>query len=363
MLADSSDHRRLAQVAAEERGGRLRHEAGDRSMLTTRLSRIPRVALCHLPTPLEPLPRLTEALGGPRLHVKRDDCTGLAAGGNKARKLEFILAEALAQGADTLVTIGARQSNHVRQTAAAAAKRGLSCEAILVDRVRYVSPRYESSGNALLTPLLGANVTRVPADAGGEALLRRADEVRAQGRAPYVVPMGGSNALGALGYVSCALELSVQAREAGVRLDHVVVASASAGTQAGLLVGLSSVAEGARVHGISVYDADVQRQRERVRSLAEETAELLGIEAVARDAVVVEGGYLGEDYGLPTEAMREAVRLVARSEGLLLDPVYTGKAMAGLIGLIRAGAFSPHEHVVFLHTGGLPGLFAYEEAL
>jgi L-cysteate sulfo-lyase len=326
------------------------------------LARFARVRLAHLPTPLEPLPRLSEALGVD-LWVKRDDCTGLAGGGNKTRKLEFLLGDAFEHEADTLVTQGAVQSNHVRQTAAAAAAHGLACEVILEERTGSRAHDYISNGNVLLDRLLGATARFVPAGADMAAELEKtASEVRARGGRPYVIPGGGSNAIGALGYVDCAREIVVGADELDLRIDRIVTATGSAGTHAGLVAGLAVMGADIPVLGIGVR-APKPKQEENVLRLARETAALLGRpEAVTPDRVVADCDYVGEGYGLVDEGVVEALKLAARTDGLLLDPVYTGKAMKGLIALARKGAFAG-ETVVFLHTGGAQGLFGYESVI
>ncbi len=328
------------------------------------LGDIPRHALAHLPTPLEPLARLGAALGGPRLLVKRDDCTGLGLGGNKTRKLEFLMAEALARGADTVITTGGVQSNHVRQTAAAAAKLGLACELVLNRVVPWGGPDYELSGNIQLDRLFGAKVHLH--DGGTDrvaAMETLAETLRRDSKTPYLIPTGGSNATGALGYAAAAAELAAQAADQGEKIAAVVQASSSGGTQAGLTAGFAAIDPAVRVIGIDV-DAHPEAVAGDVRRLAGEVWERLGLPgAFPEDKVTLQTGYAGEAYGLPTAAMAEAVRRVARLEGLLLDPVYSGKAMAGLIGLIEAGEFSPDDTVVFLHTGGMPALFPYREAL
>jgi len=328
-----------------------------------KLARFPRIRIAHSPTPLEPMRRLAEMLGGPKLWIKRDDCTGLATGGNKTRKLEYLMADALAQGADTIVTQGATQSNHARQTAAIAARLGLQCHLILEDRTGYRRDEYRSSGNVFLDRLFGAQLSEVAAGTDMDAAMARLTErLRADGRRPYVIPGGGSNAIGALGYVTCALELAAQANDAGLVIDALVTATGSAGTQAGLVAGF----EGARcripVLGIGVR-APRAAQEEKVFQLAAQTAELLDVAgAVAREAVVANCDYVGEGYGLPTPGMVEAVTLLARTEGVVLDPVYSGKAMAGLIDLVRKGHFGRQQNVVFLHTGGAVGLYGYTQA-
>ena len=334
------------------------------------LDRFPRVPLCHRPTALEPMDRLTAYLGGgPKLFVKRDDCTGLALGGNKTRKLEFLMADALQVGATTVVTIGGVQSNHCRQTAAAGAKLGLRCELLLPHVSRFASSTYEIGGNVLLDRLLGATLHSVD---NMEAVPARVEEVlqaiRQRGEVPYFIPTGGSTALGALGYVDAAFELAAQAKERKLRLDHMLVTTGSSSTHAGLVIGFAAVEQSGefdcrpQITGISVYRRHAEAEA-TVRMRARETADLLGLECPdLDDRVTVTDDYLGKGYGEPTEGMVEAVGLAARLEGLLIDPVYTGKALAGLIDLVRKGHFKPTDNVVFWHTGGTPALFAYREA-
>lgn len=329
-----------------------------------KLTDFPRANLAHLPTPLEFLPGLSKHLGGPGIYVKRDDCTGLATGGNKTRKLEFSLGEAMAQGADTIITVGAVQSNHVRQTAAAACKLGLACEVMLEHRVQEPSETYRNSGNILLDRIFGANLREYPGgtdfDAAKEAV---ADEVRARGGKPYYIPGGASNAVGALGYVQCGIELLQQIEEQGLSVDHIVTATGSAGTHAGLAVGLRSSGSDLPILGIGV-NAPRDVQEERVYKLALETADLLGVPGcVSRDDIVADCNYIGPGYGEPTDGMNEAILMLARQEGLLFDPVYSGKALAGMIDYIREGRFKQGQSIVFLHTGGSAGLFAYADTL
>ena len=325
------------------------------------LDDFPRIPLGHLPTPLEPMDSLADLLGGPRLFVKRDDQTGLATGGNKTRKLEFLMADALAKGADTVVTEGATQSNHVRQTAAAAAKLGLACHVVL-ETVITEDVDYENNGNILLDRLLGATLHPRPPSDNFDAVAREfaADLERKNGKAPYYIPAGGSTPLGALGYTVCALELTAQMREMDVAVTHIVHATGSQGTQAGLLVGLEEAAPEINVHGITVSRGG-DEQAEKVRALTDATAGLVGLTGgVPGEKIICDGGYFAPGYGKPNDAMIEALTLTARHEGLLLDPVYSGKAMAGLIGKIRAGEFTKDDTVVFLHTGGSAALFAYK---
>jgi L-cysteate sulfo-lyase len=325
-------------------------------------SRFPRVSLAHLPTPLEPMERLSRHLGGPRLWIKRDDCTGLSTGGNKTRKLEFLMGEALAKGADTIITQGATQSNHARQTAAAAAKLGLACHILLEDRTGNNSPDYTLNGNVLLDQLHGASISKRAKDSDMNAEMESlAAGLRAKGKKPYVVPGGGSNPVGALGYANCALELMAQANDRHLPIAHVVHATGSAGTQAGFVAGLAALNSGIPTLGISVR-APKEKQEQSVFDLAVKTAQLLGApDALKREHVVANSDYVGPGYGLPTDGMREAVKLLARMEGILLDPVYTGKGFDGLIDHVKKGFFAKDSDVVFLHTGGSTGLFGYPD--
>ena len=325
------------------------------------LSRFPRRHYSSGSTPIDFLPRFTKALGGPRIWIKRDDMLGLAPGGNKTRKLEFLAGDALARGADTLITCGAPQSNHCRITLAAAVREGLQCHFVIEERVAS-SYRTDAGGNNFLFRLLGVDgITVVPAGSDMAAAMKKvADGLIAEGRKPYIIPGGGSNAIGGLGYVACAQELQQQLFEQELRIDHVVVASGSSGTHGGLLAGFL----GNNIHipitgiGVSRDPADqnplVQREAQAVADLLE-----LGI-SIPADKVVTFGEWWRPKYSVPNSAMVEAVQLLARTEAVLLDPVYTGKAMAGLIALSRRGYFRPEENVLFLHTGGAPALFVYE---
>jgi L-cysteate sulfo-lyase len=328
-----------------------------------KLTRFPRVHITHGPTPLEFMPRLTEALGGPNLYIKRDDCTGLGSGGNKTRKLEFLMADAVQHGADTIITQGATQSNHARQTVAIAAKMGMRCEILLEDRTGYKAENYKKSGNVFLDHLYGASVRECPGGTDMNAAMAAvAEELRAQGRRPYIIPGGGSNPIGALGYVTCALEMVNQFNTQDLRVDCVVHATGSAGTQAGLVVGLEGSRSQIPVLGIGVRAAQ-EAQETNVYNLAVKTAELLGVPGcVQRERVMANCDYVGGGYGVPTPAMVEAVTLMARLEGILLDPVYSGKGMAGLIDLCRKGHFKKGDNIVFLHTGGSVALYGYMDA-
>ena len=326
-------------------------------------ARFPRVHFAHLPTPLEPMDRLSKHLGGPRLWIKRDDCTGLSSGGNKTRKLEFLMGDAVAKGADTIITQGATQSNHARQTAAAAAKLGMECHLLLEDRTGNNSPDYMLNGNVLLDRLHGAHISKRAKDSNMNAEMDAlAADLRAKGKKPYVIPGGGSNPIGALGYANAAMELVAQANAMGLKIDHVVHATGSAGTQAGFVTGLVAINSGIPTLGISVR-APKEKQEASVFELAQRTAEYLGVPGIVkREHIVANSDYVGPGYGLPTQGMREAVKLVAQMEGILLDPVYTGKGMDGLIDHVRKGFFKKDANVVFLHTGGSAGLFGYPDA-
>ena len=325
------------------------------------LSRFPRTRLAHLPTPLEPMPRLSRELGVD-LWIKRDDCTGLSTGGNKTRKLEFLMAEAEAMGADMVMTQGATQSNHARQTAAAAAKLGMGCHILLEDRTGYNNANYNNNGNVLLDHLHGATTEKFP---GGHDMVaemeKAAEKMRAAGRKVYVIPGGGSNPTGALGYVNCAFELLGQANDSGLVVDQLVHATGSSGTQAGLVTGLKAMNAGISLLGIGTR-APQAKQEQMVYDLACRTADKLGCPGIVnREDVMANSDYVGEGYGLPTDAGVEAIRMFSELEGILLDPVYSGKGAAGLIDLARRGEFAG-QTVVFLHTGGSAGLFGYDFA-
>ncbi|WP_120501730.1 D-cysteine desulfhydrase [Roseovarius sp. EL26] len=324
------------------------------------LAKFPRVHLAHLPTPLEHMPRLSEALDGPDIYIKRDDCTGLSTGGNKTRKLEFLMAEAQAQGADMVMTQGATQSNHARQTAAAAAKLGMDCHILLEDRTGYNYDNYKHNGNVLLDHLHGATMEHRGPDLDMHAEMEAvADKFRSEGRNVYTIPGGGSNATGALGYVNCALEMLNQFVTMGLNVDHIVHATGSAGTQAGLITGLRAMNANIPLLGIGVR-APKAKQEENVYNLAVKTAEKLGCPGVvAREDVVANTDYVGPGYGMPAEDTLEAIDIFAKHEAILLDPVYSAKGGAGLIDLIRKGHFKKGEKVVFLHTGGAIGLTGY----
>jgi len=324
------------------------------------LAPFPRRRLAHLPTPLEAVPNFSKALGGPDIWIKRDDCTGFALGGNKVRKLEFLIADAEDRGATVIVTAGGTQSNHVRQTAAAAIRHGMPCHCVL-ERVR-TDDLYETNGNALLDHLFGATPHFIEKDADmDEAMTALSAALTAAGETVYQVPVGGSNALGALGYVDCGFELAAQFREQDVHPSLIVQASGSAGTQAGLLAGLALAGLEVPVIGMCVSRPGPE-QEAKVSSLLGEVCALLGRPELA-DVIEVtcDGAYVGPGYGIETPGMADAVRMLARTEGTFLDPVYTGKAMAGLIDYVGTGKLAGSGPVVFLHTGGTPALFVYPD--
>jgi len=331
--------------------------------LETRLARFERLGLAHLPTPLEPMARLTAHLGGPRLWVKREDCTGVGFGGNKLRKLDYVLTEAVAAGADTLVSGGVVQSNSQRQVAAAAAKLGLGCHlAVYHGRLAPPSDEYEVNGNALLNRLFGATLHDVPWSGDRNGAIRAlAERLAAEGRRPYVVPYGVSSALGAVGYATAAAEIARQAAALGFRPAAIVHCTGSAGTQAGLVVGASTCLPETRVVGIDI-DAEPERVRQDVGRYAGEAAERLELPFDAA-AVEVVAGHAGPAYGVPHAATIEAIRLAGRLEALTLDPVYSGKGLAGLIALIGEGRWTADDDLVFVHTGGAPALFAYRDVV
>ena len=335
----------------------------DRKPLSDRLARFPRLDLAHLPTPLEPMKRLTAHLGGPRLWVKREDMTGLGFGGNKLRKLDYVLHEAIADGADTIVSGGVVQSNSQRQVAAVAAKLGLACHlAVYHGRIEPPTPEYKISGNAFLNRLFGAELHDVPWTGDrNEAIRALVGDLEAKGHKPYFVPYGVSNALGAVAYATTIAEIEQQAKQSGFSPSAIVHCTGSAGTQAGLVVGAALAMPDTSIVGIDI-DAEPARVRADVVTFAREAADLLDI-PFDEAMVEVVAGHAGPAYGVPHEATIEAIRLAGRLEALPLDPVYSGKGLAGLIALIRGGRWRKDEDIVFLHTGGSPALFAYQSAL
>ncbi len=323
--------------------------------MATNLSR---VSLAHLPTPLQPLERLSRELGGPQLWIKRDDLTGLALGGNKTRKLEFLMGEAIHRQAQTVITAGSVQSNHARQTAAAAARCGLRCILVLSP----MAPA-EPEGNLFLDHLLGAQIRWAGDRDRDEFMQQIADQERVANRTPYIIPYGGSNALGAAAYFEAMHEMVRQSRQAQVEFDSVVFASSSGGTQSGMVAGSAAMHYPGRIVGMSV-DEPSDMLAQRVLRLARLTIEYLDVRVeVSEDRVIVVDDYVGEGYAIMGEPEREAIDLLARFEGILLDPVYTAKAMAGLIDLVRKKTWRQDQAVLFWHTGGAPALFAYRDRL
>lgn len=325
------------------------------------LEKLPCYSLAQLPTPIQSLPALTRALGGPELLIKRDDQTGLAFGGNKTRKLEFLVGQALAQGADTLVTAGAAQSNHCRQTAAAAAKAGLKCELLLNGK----KPELPV-GNLLLNELLGATEHWIERPQLPAKLRELPEQLRTQGCKPYVIPVGGSNGVGATGYVLAMLELADQLRASGQSVDHIMFGSVSGGTQAGMVLGARITGFAGQLHGLSIdkNEPELDAYEEEVTQIANECADYIGSDVrLTKDDIKVIYGYMGEGYGIVGNLEREAIRLMARHEGILLDPVYAGRAFGALVDSIRKEVFKRGETVLFWHTGGAPALFAYAKEL
>ena len=330
------------------------------------VSRFPRVGLAHTPTPIEALHNLSAHIGGSPIYVKRDDCTGLAMGGNKARQLEFYLGQARQKNADTLLITGAVQSNFVRMAAAAAAKCGMRCHIQLEERVGDTGSEYRQSGNVLLDRLLGAVIHSYPQgedEAGADANMQRiADDLRSQGHRPYIIPLApGHPPFGALGYVLAADEIVHQIIERKASIKRIVVASGSGTTHAGLLFGFASLGSELEITGICVR-RDEQQQKHRIKNRCQEIAELLGVDnPVAEERIQLTDQFLAPGYGKINAATLEAIDLCARLEGLLLDPVYTGKSMAGCINIARSD--DRKDPLLFIHTGGTPGLFGYSKML
>jgi L-cysteate sulfo-lyase len=324
------------------------------------LAALPTVPLGHWPTPLEPLPRLTAELGGPQIWIKRDDCSGLATGGNKTRKLEYLFADAQQHGADTIVSYGAVQSNHARQTAAACAKLGIECHLLLSRRVDRSDQNYMRNGNMLFNHLLNAHIHTFELDDFEEGRLNILNTLEQQGKTVYQIPAGGSNAIGALGYSRCINELMWQAPFTPTQIVH---ASASAGTQAGLVFGNAAQDYGVDILGINVFHPDPDTLRQRITGLLRSMQDRFSaVQSVEKLPIHINHAYFGGAYGQPTQASLDAIKMFASLEGILLDPVYSSKAAAGLIDQVALGNFDRHEHVVFIHTGGAAALSAYDSA-
>ncbi|SFU25786.1 D-cysteine desulfhydrase family protein [Paraburkholderia aspalathi] len=325
------------------------------------LSRYPKAQLRDGPSPIVALPRLSQHLGGAEIYVKREDVDGLGGGGNKLRKLEFLIGEAQAAGADTIITVGGRQSNHARLTAAAAARVGMKCELVLSRLVPIEDDDYVENGNVVLDRLFGALIHDIPGNVGAlQVAEERAATLRGEGRKVYVCPLGGSSPVGCLGYVSCALEILDQSTKSGILFDHIVVANGSGGMQAGLVAGaIAAGVSPTKVVGYTVL-APLEKAYATTFEKAQQTLDLIDSGfTVSSDDIVLHGDQLGNGYGLPTSSMRRAVTLLASQEGLLLDPVYSGKAFAGLIQSVENGIFGAGQKVLFLMSGGTPSLFAY----
>lgn len=329
--------------------------------LQKRISTLPRIKLAMLPTPLQEMPRLSKVLGGPRLWIKRDDLTGIAFGGNKERKTEFVMADAMQKGADVIITTGAIQSNHARVTAAAAKKLGLKVVLVL----RGEEPK-EYNGNLLLDNLFGADIKFVQVDwqQTFQAMETVAEELKGKGHKPYIVPGGASYPTGAVGYVNAMVELVNQAEEENLNINYVVHASGSGGTQAGLILANKALKTGIKILGMCIKPNATQWLTEKIVKIANGIEKLLDLKEVVtqRDVFLIDD-YAGENYGVLTSEAVEAIRLVAQTEGILLDPVYTGKAMAGLMDLVKKGHFKKDDNIVFIHTGGTPALFVYKDQL
>jgi len=319
-----------------------------------------RISLGHFPTPIEPLENLSKNLNGPKIYIKRDDCTGLATGGNKTRKLEFLMPDALKNHADLVVTVGAVQSNHTRQTAAACAKLGLNCLIVLEQRVENAPESYMKSGNVFLDKIFGAEVIICPK---GKDVREHAEgimlERKNNGEKPYYIPVGGSNRIGQLGYIECMREIIEYDKDNA--FTHIVLASGSGGTHSGIISGKTFYKSAINIIGISVKD-NRHDQEEKIFKMAQEGCKYIQCDEPKREDILVYDDYVGKGYGVPTEGMTNAVNLMATKEAILLDPVYSGKGFAGLIDLIQKNHFKDSDKVLFIHTGGAAALHGYEWA-
>ena len=324
------------------------------------LEKFERIKLGHFPTPIEHLKNVSQHLDGPNIFIKRDDCTGLATGGNKTRKLEFLIPDAIKNKAELIVTIGAIQSNHARQTAAACSLKGLKCLIILEQRLKDPPDAYMNSGNVFLNKLLGAEVMLCPKDQDIlEYSTKVVEDIKSKGTNVYFIPGGGSNSIGALGYVECFKE--ILEKNSKYNFTHIIHATGSSGTQAGLLAGKKYFQSQLQIIGISVrYEKKIQE--EKVYNEAKKVCEKLKCDVLDRSEVVAYDDYIGSGYGEPTDGMIEATNLLAKKEAILLDPVYSGKGFAGLIGLIKQKKFTKEDNILFIHTGGAVSLSAYEWA-
>ena len=319
-----------------------------------------RISLGHFPTPIEPLENLSKHLNGPKIYIKRDDCTGLATGGNKTRKLEFLMPDALKNHADLVITVGAVQSNHTRQTAAACAKLGLKCLIVLEQRVENAPESYMKSGNVFLDKIFGAEVIICPK---GKDVREHAEgimlERKNNGEKPYYIPVGGSNRIGQLGYIECMREIIEYDKDNA--FTHIVLASGSGGTHSGIISGKTFYKSAINIIGISVKD-NRHDQEEKIFKMAQEGCKYIQCDEPKREDILVYDDYVGKGYGVPTEGMTNAVNLMATKEAILLDPVYSGKGFAGLIDLIQKNHFKDSDKVLFIHTGGAAALHGYEWA-
>ena len=324
------------------------------------IDNFPRIKLGHFPTPIESLQNITKDLGGPEIFIKRDDCTGLATGGNKTRKLEFIMPDAIKNKADLVVTVGAIQSNHARQTAAACAILGIKCLIVLEQRLANAPESYMNSGNIFLNKIFGAEMILCPTNKNVEEFAKEImDDRKRQGANPYFIPVGGSNHLGELGYIECMREIIEQDSEK--LFTHIILATGSGGTHAGLITGKAHYQSDIEIIGISIKDKKLD-QEEKVFRLAKNSCDFIQCKSLDRKNVIVEDAYVGEGYAIPTEGMKKALKLMARKEAILLDPVYSGKAFDGLIDLVKKGYFKDSDKILFIHTGGSAAIPAYEWA-
>ena len=324
------------------------------------IDNFPRIKLGHFPTPIESLQNITKDLGGPEIFIKRDDCTGLATGGNKTRKLEFIMPDAIKNKADLVVTVGAIQSNHARQTAAACAILGIKCLIVLEQRLANAPESYMNSGNIFLNKIFGAEMILCPTNKNVEEFAGEImNDRKKQGVNPYFIPVGGSNHLGELGYIECMREIIEQDSEK--LFTHIILATGSGGTHAGLISGKAHYQSDIEIIGISIKDKKLD-QEEKVFRLAKNSCDFIQCKSLDRKNVIVEDAYVGEGYAIPTEGMKKALKLMARKEAILLDPVYSGKAFDGLIDLVKKGYFKDSDKILFIHTGGSAAIPAYEWA-
>ena len=322
---------------------------------------LPKASLGYFPTPLIELTRLSKTLGGPNIYMKRDDNTGLALGGNKTRKLEYIMGDALAKGADTVITAGAIQSNHCRQTAGAAASLGLECHLVLGGK----KPE-QPQGNLLLDKVYGCHIHWAGENRKGEDIPALVAQLKAEGKKPYVIPYGGSNELGAIAFIEAYKELNAQREALKVDFSHIIFASSSGATHAGLMLGNKILQTHSQIVGINIDKGEMDKVPfdEHIVSLANSTAQLIAADyQFTADDLILNSDYVGDGYGVIGELEKEAIALTAQNEGILLDPVYTGRAMGGLIDMIRTEQIKATDNVLFWHTGGAPALFAYADDL